>query len=174
MSYYGSLTPTRPAPSAPNARLNGGGPGAGSVNNSLYAGSSYSPNYSSYASGSSSIGFSPSSNASLRSGSSTAVNSSILGSSDGGTVRQGYVSIKEDGFASFLWSRKWLILREHIISFHKNEVCLFINYVTRLLSKLIHISVDCPTELYAPPCRYHQRRSYRLEALLPLNRDKGP
>ena len=120
MSYYGSLTPTRPAPSAPNARNGAGGP----INNSLYAGSSYSPNYSSYASGSSSIGFSPSSNAPFRSGSSTAINSSILGSSDGGIVRQGYVSVKGSGFVSF-WDRKWLTLREHIISFHKNEVSLF-------------------------------------------------
>lgn len=112
MAYYGSLTPSRPAPSAPNGR---GGP----VNNSLYAGSSYSANYAPYGSGSSSIGFSPSSNASFRSGSSTALSAS--GPSDGGVVRQGYVSVKEDGFASFLWSRKWLILKEHLISFHKNE-----------------------------------------------------
>ncbi|CAG8671437.1 11110_t:CDS:2 [Acaulospora colombiana] len=115
MAYYGSLTPSRPAPSAPNARAGGGS----SVNNSLYAGSSYNPSYSSYASGSSSIGFSPSSNASFRSGSST----TLIGNSnsDGGIVRQGYVSVKEDGFASFLWSRKWLVLREHLLSFHKNE-----------------------------------------------------
>ncbi|KIM29230.1 hypothetical protein M408DRAFT_328910 [Serendipita vermifera MAFF 305830] len=124
MSYYGSLTPSRPAPSAPNPRLNGGGGGSNgpaSVNNSLYAGSSYSPSYSSNTSGWSSIGFSPSPNPSIRTGSSTAVNASILGTPDGGIVRSGYVSVKEDGFASFIWSRKWLVLKEHIISFHKNE-----------------------------------------------------
>jgi serine/threonine-protein kinase CLA4 len=130
MAYYGSLTPSRPAPSAPNA--NGGRSGSSSttgVNNSLYAGSSsYSPNYSSYASSGASIGFSPSSNASFRSGTSTLVNASAIGigmgNSDGGVVRQGYVSVKEDGFASFLWSRKWLVLKEHILSFHKNEVII--------------------------------------------------
>ncbi|KAG8838302.1 Protein kinase [Serendipita sp. 400] len=110
MAYYGSLTPSRPAPSAPNSR-------SAPINNSLYAGSSYSSNYSSYNSGSSSIGFSPSSNTPVRSGSFN----TFGGSSDGGVVRQGYVSIKEDGFASFMWSRKWLVLKEHIISFHKNE-----------------------------------------------------
>jgi serine/threonine-protein kinase CLA4 len=132
MAYYGSLTPSRPAPSAPNApsARSGSSSGSGSagVNNSLYAGSSYSPNYSSYASSGASIGFSPSSNASFRSGtsSSTLVNASAIGigigNNDGGVVRQGYVSVKEDGFASFLWSRKWLVLKEHILSFHKNEV----------------------------------------------------
>lgn len=126
MAYYSELKPSRPAPSAPNA--NGSRGPSSSVNNSLYAGSSYSPSYSSYGSGSPSIGYSPSVNASFRSGSSstTAVNASVLGigvgTNDGGVVRQGYVSIKEDGFASFLWSRKWLILREHHLSFHKNEV----------------------------------------------------
>lgn len=126
MSYYGSLTPSRPAPSAPGVRSGSGGPGGpgGPINNSLYAGSTYSNGFSSYNSGSSSIGFSPSSNASIRSGSTTAFSSGggSGGGGDGGVVRQGFVSVKEDGFASFLWSRKYLILREHLLSFHKNEV----------------------------------------------------
>jgi protein-serine/threonine kinase len=45
------------------------------------------------------------------------------GGGDGGIVRQGFVSVKDDGyFTSLLWSRKYLILREHALTFHKNEV----------------------------------------------------
>ncbi|KZT21791.1 Pkinase-domain-containing protein [Neolentinus lepideus HHB14362 ss-1] len=36
-------------------------------------------------------------------------------------VRSGYVSIKEDGFASWLWREKWLVLKEQTLSIHKNE-----------------------------------------------------
>ena len=37
-------------------------------------------------------------------------------------IRRGWASVKEDGFASFLWARKFLILRDQTLSFHKNEV----------------------------------------------------
>ncbi|TFK50606.1 Pkinase-domain-containing protein [Heliocybe sulcata] len=36
-------------------------------------------------------------------------------------VRCGYVNIKEDGFASWLWREKWLVLKEQTLSIHKNE-----------------------------------------------------
>lgn len=40
-------------------------------------------------------------------------------------VRSGTVSIKEDGFASFLlWRPKLLVLKEHSLMMHKNEVSL--------------------------------------------------
>jgi len=36
-------------------------------------------------------------------------------------VKKGYASVKEDGLRSFLWSKRWLILREQTLSIHKNE-----------------------------------------------------
>jgi hypothetical protein len=37
-------------------------------------------------------------------------------------VKRGNVHVKEDGIRSFLWSKKWLILREQTLTFHRNEV----------------------------------------------------
>ncbi|KXS19268.1 Pkinase-domain-containing protein [Gonapodya prolifera JEL478] len=37
-------------------------------------------------------------------------------------LKRGYVSIREDGIiASFMWSRRWLMLREETLSIHRNE-----------------------------------------------------
>jgi len=37
-------------------------------------------------------------------------------------VRRGWVSVKEDGLRAWLWSKKWLVLREHSLALYKNEV----------------------------------------------------
>lgn len=42
--------------------------------------------------------------------------------SNGGIVRKGYVSVKEDGIRSWIWSKRWLVLRDQTLTFHKNEV----------------------------------------------------
>nr|ACB38299.1 p21-activated protein kinase [Rhodotorula toruloides] len=34
---------------------------------------------------------------------------------------RGWVSVKEDGLRAWLWSKKWLVLREQSLSFYKNE-----------------------------------------------------
>ncbi|PWN26201.1 Pkinase-domain-containing protein [Jaminaea rosea] len=47
--------------------------------------------------------------------------SSSSSSSSGGIVRKGYVSVKEDGIRSWIWSKRWLALREQTLTFHKNE-----------------------------------------------------
>ncbi|MCO5585329.1 hypothetical protein L7F22_039262 [Adiantum nelumboides] len=39
----------------------------------------------------------------------------------GGIVRKGWVSVKEDGIRSWIWSKRWLALREQTLTFHKNE-----------------------------------------------------
>jgi hypothetical protein len=36
-------------------------------------------------------------------------------------VKRGYLSVKDDGLRAFLWSRKWCLLREQTLTFHKNE-----------------------------------------------------
>ncbi|KAJ1992210.1 Protein kinase [Dimargaris cristalligena] len=35
--------------------------------------------------------------------------------------KKGYLSIKEDGIRSWLWSKRWTLLREGTITFHRNE-----------------------------------------------------
>jgi serine/threonine-protein kinase CLA4 len=37
-------------------------------------------------------------------------------------IRQGSVNVKEEGLRSFLWSKKWMVLREGTLGLHKNEV----------------------------------------------------
>ncbi|KAG8951004.1 Protein kinase [Tulasnella sp. 424] len=36
-------------------------------------------------------------------------------------VRNGYANVKEDGFASLFWNRRWMVLKEDTLTFHKNE-----------------------------------------------------
>ncbi|KAI8844938.1 kinase-like domain-containing protein [Chytridium lagenaria] len=36
-------------------------------------------------------------------------------------VKRGYASVKEDGLRSFIWSKKWLLLREQTLTIHRNE-----------------------------------------------------
>lgn len=90
-----SLTPSRPAPQAPQRSI------AGSSFNSAFPISH--PSGSSYASTYSGIGGSPHRTGEIH------------------VVRSGSVSIKEDGFASWLWRPKWLVLKEQTLSIHKNE-----------------------------------------------------
>lgn len=124
MSYDGisALTPTRPPPPAPRR-----GPSDSSMNNTpIYSSASSFTSYNSAASNASSYH--------------TAYSAGIGGSPDRGhpstssgngpPVRQGYVSVKEDGFASWLWSKKWLVLREEVLSIHRSEV----RYTSVLLS----------------------------------------
>lgn len=37
-------------------------------------------------------------------------------------VKRGWVSVKEDGLRAWIWSKRWLVLREESLSFHKNDV----------------------------------------------------
>lgn len=114
-----SLTPSRPAPQAPQRRgaeqpLNMYTTLSAAGYNSSFGYSATSPSASSYATTYSGIGGSP--NRSI-----TSVNSS-------GVVRSGWASVKEDAFASLFWVRKWLILNEQSLSFHKNEVRLKLSW----------------------------------------------
>ncbi|KAJ3192247.1 Protein kinase [Irineochytrium annulatum] len=36
-------------------------------------------------------------------------------------VKRGYAQVKNEGIQSFLWSKKWLLLREQTLTFHRNE-----------------------------------------------------
>lgn len=37
-------------------------------------------------------------------------------------VKRGTVAVKEEGLRAFLWPKRWVVLREATLSFHKNEV----------------------------------------------------
>ena len=105
---YG-LTPSRPAPGPPPV-----GTRAGS---DLY-------DHSLTNSSSSAISMTPpltniSPTTSQSSGLTTAPGSTPKSSAS--VVRKGYVSVKEDGLRSWIWSKKWLVLRESTLLFHKNE-----------------------------------------------------
>lgn len=116
-----SLTPSRPAPQAPQRR--GTDAPTMYITNNALASSGYnasfalspsSPSGSSYASSYSGIGGSPNRN------SEALFNSHV--------VRNGTVSIKEDGFASWLWRPKWLVLKESTLSIHKTEVNTLVHF----------------------------------------------
>eukprot|EP00158_Paraphelidium_tribonemae_P005838 Partr_v1_DN27550_c0_g2_i4_m30209 putative p21 protein (Cdc42 Rac)-activated kinase len=36
-------------------------------------------------------------------------------------VKRGYAAVREDGLRSFLWPKRWLLLREQTLTFHRNE-----------------------------------------------------
>jgi hypothetical protein len=114
-----SLTPSRPAPPAPGRRRDDGPSGA--MNQQMYPHNTLvkqpsfnltpsSPSSSSYHSAYSGIGGSPD----------REKNGSQFFSST--IVRNGYVSVKEEGFTSWLWSRKWLVLKAETLTFHKSDV----------------------------------------------------
>ena len=143
-----SLTPSRPAPSPSfnpsNALANVG------YSSSFTA--STSPSASPYAYNYSGIGGAP-----------TRGNPAddFSGSS---IIRSGTVSIKEDGFASWLWKAKWLVLRDQSLSIHKNEVgpCV----VTReQFSNLICLSVLVTANRH-PTTGYLEYRANRSQTLL--------
>jgi serine/threonine-protein kinase CLA4 len=142
-----SLTPSRPAPQAPSHRQN-----SFSTNDSNSAGySNGQPTvYSSTSSSLVNAGYKTSFqfNAPSGAGSSYATSYSGIGASpirqntnpgsgpNGDIVRTGWASVKEDGFAigSLFWSRKWLVLKETTLTFHKNEVSFadtFLLYLDR-------------------------------------------
>ncbi|KAF8332021.1 kinase-like domain-containing protein [Cantharellus anzutake] len=97
-----SLIPSRPAPPIPLKRA-GDGPSTSSV----FTAPSFTSPGSGYHTASSGIGGSPD-----RPGSSSA-NEAV--------IRSGYTSVKEDGFASWLWMKRWLVLKELALTFHKSE-----------------------------------------------------
>jgi hypothetical protein len=120
MSYHQvtatSLTPSRPAPQAPQRRgtdasLDYTANSQSSLSNAGYSSSftftPASPSGSSYAFPYSGIGGSPNRGA-------EDLNAQI--------VRQGMVSMKEDSFGNWLFQRKWLVLKEQTLSIHKSEV----------------------------------------------------
>ena len=159
MSYHAaSLTPSRPAPQAPQRRADTTPTyGSNSTLAALGYSSSYklpppSPSGSSYAFPYSGIGGSP-----IR-GQDLAADSQI--------VRLGWVSMKDDsfGFGNWIFQRKWLVLKENSLSVHKNEVGSR-NYLWMLASSICSTSASCTClGIVAPKChRTRGRGNYRTD-----------
>ncbi|CAD6915122.1 unnamed protein product [Tilletia laevis] len=120
----GSLTPSRPAPPIPQGipqsqhsssmphSSSGGGPGMGA------GGGSYTGPLRPAGPGAIAPGKESGSSFSNGTGLFPPVGSSASGST---IVRKGFVSVKEDGLRSWIWSKRWLALREQTLTFHKNE-----------------------------------------------------
>lgn len=114
-----NLTPSRPAPQAPQRRAGDASPqpsftGVNSGYNSSFAFSSSSPSASSYVPSYTGVGGTPLPNRTFDSSSSQ-------------IVRSGPVSVKEEGtFASWIWKLKWLVLKEETLTIHKSEVGLIV------------------------------------------------
>ncbi|GAA5890886.1 hypothetical protein JCM16303_005284 [Sporobolomyces ruberrimus] len=89
-----NLTPSRPAPPIPGTASSLSSHSAANARPSLPTSNSYSS------------GFSP--------GASTSSSAQTI-------VRRGWVSVKEDGLRAWIWSKRWLILREQSLSFYKSE-----------------------------------------------------
>jgi serine/threonine-protein kinase CLA4 len=155
-----SLTPSRPAPQAPQRK---GTTNDTSQQQPLYStptalsNSGYGPSFtftqsspsaSSYAPTYTGIGGTPGRNNS---------NDHVMNNSQ--IVRSGPVSVKEDGFASWMWKVKWLILKEQTLTIHKSEVSPPINFYqyTKFAELLISRSnlVSADTKYYNS-ARNHQ------------------
>lgn len=116
-----SLMPSRPAPQAPQQRKGTNDNSqplystSAALSNSGYGPSftftQSSPSASSYAPTYTGIGGTPGRN-----------NPKDQASNNSQIIRCGFVSVKEEGFVSWLWKAKWLVLKEQTLTIHKSEV----------------------------------------------------
>lgn len=37
-------------------------------------------------------------------------------------IKDGYLSVKEDGLRAWIWSKRFCVLRDQALTFHRNEV----------------------------------------------------
>ncbi|KAF9553959.1 hypothetical protein BGW38_009349, partial [Lunasporangiospora selenospora] len=42
-------------------------------------------------------------------------------SNGSGVLKHGYIAVKEEGLKAFIWSKRYLTLREFTLGFHRNE-----------------------------------------------------
>ncbi|KAJ1031225.1 hypothetical protein NDA18_002443 [Ustilago nuda] len=125
---FGSLTPSRPAPPVPTSKHNDPflpplsqyNPGPSSVGMGMGAGGgSYTGPLRPAGPGATASGAGPASH--LGSNSNWQQAGPGATTSGAAVVRKGWVSVKEDGIRSWIWSKRWLALREQTLTFHKNE-----------------------------------------------------
>jgi protein-serine/threonine kinase len=44
-------------------------------------------------------------------------------------IKEGYLSVKEDGLRAWIWSKRFCVLRDQALTFHRNEVDTFIMFI---------------------------------------------
>jgi protein-serine/threonine kinase len=54
-----------------------------------------------------------------------------------GVLKHGFISLKEEGLKAFIWSKRYMALREFKLSFHRNEVSRSYLCQLALSSKLL-------------------------------------
>ncbi|GAA5918895.1 hypothetical protein JCM6882_003368 [Rhodosporidiobolus microsporus] len=100
---HSSLTPSRPAPPVPKPLP------PGSTLASSASASSFQPHSSLQP-----LPFQPSSSYNPAPPPSAPASAQTI-------VRRGWVNVKEDGLRAWIWSKRWLVLREQTLSLYKNE-----------------------------------------------------
>lgn len=108
MAFNGSsLTPSRPAPAPPGRgakqMLNSTSPHTASALESNFSSTSYSSSFASIVS------------------STVKPTANIVFNKDA-VVRSGTANVKEEGLRAFMWSKRWLVLRNSEFCIYKNEV----------------------------------------------------
>lgn len=58
-------------------------------------------------------------------------------------IRAGPVYMKEDGFASWIWKQKWLILKEEILTIHKSEVSALLRHYMGFYLPIMAVVTRC-------------------------------
>ncbi|KAM0747801.1 Pkinase-domain-containing protein [Meredithblackwellia eburnea MCA 4105] len=151
-----SLTPSRPAPPIPVQRSDSGS--SSQLNRSAPAlpvpspGLQSNPSFSSTSTGITN---------SYSSQNTSVASFTLPGTGQGSAqtiVRRGWVSVKEDGLRAWIWSKRWIILREQTLSFYKNDTTTTtslpvvhlreLTSVTREDLKPYCISLVTPTRTY--------------------------
>ncbi|KAG5730984.1 Serine/threonine-protein kinase shk2, partial [Termitomyces sp. T112] len=123
MSYHNvpaaSLTPSRPAPAAPQRKGTDSSQNSTFSTNAALANSGYGPSFSFSPSSPSASSLNPSYSGI---GGSPIPNRSQETLSNSQVVRCGPVSVKEEGtFVSWIWKLKWLVLKEQTLTIHRSE-----------------------------------------------------
>lgn len=51
-------------------------------------------------------------------------------------IKDGYLSVKEDGLRAWIWSKRFCVLRDQALTFHRNEVRDTFTFISR--DELVH------------------------------------
>lgn len=92
-------------------------------------------------------------------------NNSVTSSGSAQTiVRRGFVTVKEEGLRSWIWSKRWSILREQSLQFFKNEVSK-INHILHY-TLTYTIVIYCFTSCNYLIKRFNFSHSWRFKTVL--------
>lgn len=79
-------------------------------------------------------------------------------------IKDGYLSVKEEGLRAWIWSKRFCVLRDQALTFHRNEVRKrIIDVMAWFLTLLIAIWTVCSVDL---PERDQFSDKNRTQALL--------